>query len=758
MASELQLPPVATLPQEQDQEGGLQLGRFVSALKRNLLLIAGVTTLTASAAALKAVTDTPTYQSSFELLTPAATLETQIISTLNPEALSNQSEILDAGVDDTRLKILTSPRVMEPIVEELQERHPSITYRSIVRSLKITPDGTGNTLTVQYQSDNSEQVIDVLEVVSEAYLRYSLEDRQNDIYRGIDFVDQQLPVVRERVDELQANLEALRQSANLIDPLVKGQELSEQTARFSSEQLDLRVEIEQTQRLYEDLQQELATGTELAANSALLQSDRYQALLNQILEVDSQLAEELTLYLDDSPEIEVIAERRANLQPLLELEGTRVQQQVESYIRELQDRDRALSQTIGGLNQRIKDLSTVAREYTDIQRELEIATANLNQFLTKREALRIDAAQRQTPWEVLTPPDEPKASSASAKRNLVLGTVLGLLLGSGAAILVDRVRGKIHTIRELKEVAQVPLLGTIPYEKLLEDEQSLTPLITQLSQIGLNLNLFSSGSNGADTNGVSSPFLEAFRILATNIQLISPDEPIRSLAISSAIPNMGKSTVSFYLAHAIAATGKKVLLVDTDLRRPTLHNLCSIANDKGLSNYASGEFELTDVYTNISLDSNLYVLPSGPVPPDSIKTLSAQRVKDLFNHIHQEFDVVIFDTPPVLGFADALMVAAQTQGILLTAMLGQIKFSQLQATLDDLSIARVPILGIVANSSKQEREQDYGYYQHYQYHQQVAVDKSSEAVYLNNSNGKIIATDWYKMPLKFLSKNLRNKR
>ncbi|MGP1383507.1 MAG: GumC family protein [Thainema sp.] len=717
MASEFQLPPMSALPQEQDQEGGLRLGRFVAALKRHVLLIAGITTLTASAAVFEAVTDTPVYQSGFELLTPPVTLETQIISTLNPDALSNQTDLVGVAVDETKLKILTSPRVMEPIVEELQKKYPNITYKNLVGNLKITPDSTGNTLTVQYKSINSEQVTDVLEIVSETYLRYSLEDRQNDIYRGIDFVDEQLPIARQRVEELEEELEVLRQQANLIDPLLQGEQLSEQTAKFVAEQLDLRVQIEQFQELYQSLQQELASGGELAASSALLENDRYQALLNQLLEIDSQLAQELTLYLEDSPEIEVLEERRENLQPLLEREGIRVQEQVASQIRELLDRDQALSKTISTLNQRTKQLSTVAREYNSIQRELEIATTNLNQLLTKREALRIDAAQRQTPWELLTPPADPQASSASAKRNLVLGTVLGLLLGSGAAILVDRKSGKVYTVEELKETAHLPLLATIPYNKLLQNEQSLSISMNQFASIGLDLDVFPSAAHSHDyqqQEHTSSPFFEAFRILSTNIRLSNPDNPIKAFTISSAIPNAGKSTISFHLAHAAAAMGQRVLLVDADLRRPTLHRLCNIPNSKGISNYVTGDYTLEDTIVDLPIHENLFLLPSGPVPPDSLKILSARKIENLFQHIYEWFDLVIFDTPPLLGFADSYMITAKTQGMLLAFKLGQVKFSQIEAALDELRIANVPLIGMVANGAKQDKIHSYGYYQYYQ--------------------------------------------
>lgn len=695
--AELQSSPASVLPQDSEPEGGLQLGRFLSPIKRHVFLVIGVTTLTAITAVFDAVTDTPTYQSNFELLTPATTLETQIISTLNPQALSNQSDIVDVAVDETKLKILTSPRVMEPIVAKLQERYPKITYAKVVRSLRITSNDNSNILTVQYSGNDSEQVLYVLDVVSEAYVSFSLEDRQNNIFRGIDFVNEQLPEVRNRVEELEGELESLRQRSNLIDPLLQGEQLTEQTARFTAEQLDLRVQIRQAQAISENLDQELAAGEEFAATSTLMASDRYQELLNQLLAVDRQLADELTLYVEDSPEIEVIQERRENLQPLLAKEGVRVQGQLASYILELQDRDQALTTTIETLNQQIKNLSTTAREYNEIQRDLEIATVNLNQFLTKREALRIDAAQRQTPWEVLTPPVRPKASSASAKSNLALGTVLGFLLGSGIAILIDRVSGKVHTADELREAVGVPVLGTIPYEPLLNNHKLLT---TAHHQKTFASQLLDSAADDFHQKAVSASFLEAFRILATNIELISPYKPIKTLTISSATLGMGKSTIAFHLGQAIAATGKRILIVDADLRHPELHRLCAVSNERGLSNYASSEFELKEAWTRLSPDSDMFVLPSGPLPPDPIRILSAQGTKDLFKQAYQEFDMVIFDTPPLLGLADALIVSAQTQGLLLTATLGQVKFSQVSATLDELSIAKTPLLGVVANESK----------------------------------------------------------
>ena len=695
--------------QEPDRDGGLRLGRIVSVLKRHTILVAGVTALTTSVVVAKALTETPVYRANFELLTPPVTLETQIISTINPDALSSQSDSVGVGLlDDTKLKVLTSPRVMEPAVESLAKIYPDIDYKSLKSNLKITPNDNGKTLTVQYQNSEPNRVVTVLDVVLQTYLIYSLEDRQNDIYRGIDFVDEQLPAIKTRVNELEAELESLRQSSNLIDPLLQGEQLSQQLAQFASDRLNLQVEIEQSEQLYADLQQELGRADdEYAATSALAQSVRYQSLLDQLLAVDSELAELRTVYVEDSPEIDVVIERRAELKPLLEQEGFRVQEQVASRIRELDSRDQALQASIATLDGRIQTLSTVTRRYNSIQRDLDIAATNLNEFLTKREALRIDAAQRQTPWETLTLPSTPQAFAQSGKRSLLLGGVLGLLVGSGVALLVDRIKGKIYTVQELKDATGIQLLGKIPRNRLLEDGQA--PMLLEYETIKQVFPL-----NGYEQpDQTLGPFLEAFKLLATNVRQSSSQGAIKSFTVSSAVQNEGKSTVSFYLAHASASLGRRTLLIDADLRHPTLHRLCNLPNDKGLSDYILGHASLSESLTHLTADENLFFMSAGSVSIDPAKIFSSKKIEAFYQQIYETFDVIIFDTPPLLGFADSFMVAKKTQGLLLTARLGEVQFSQLNEALDKLYTARIPIMGMVANGSDEKDDGSYVYHEYY---------------------------------------------
>ncbi|MEM6252843.1 MAG: polysaccharide biosynthesis tyrosine autokinase [Cyanobacteria bacterium P01_D01_bin.156] len=702
------LPTLGTPLETQEREGGLRLDYLFATLKRQIFLIAGITTVTASMAVLKAVTDEPIFRAQLELLTPIATPESQVISNLGSERIEFAPNSAGAGVDATTLKILRSPRVIDPVLDELHQEYPDISYNEIVANLGLVPSDDGTVLTVAYKNTASEKVMRVLDVILDAYLRYSLEDRQNDVFRGIKFVDEQLPIAREKVQELESELELLRQNYNLIDPILQGTQLTQQAAKFSSQQFDLRVEISQAQALYQDLANELARGEERASTSALQQSSRYQGLLDRLTELDSQIAADLSIYLEDSPEIDVIIDHRNNLQPIIEQEGIRVQDQIASQIRELNDRDLALSNTIDILNQEIKDLSTVARQYNDIQRELNIATENLNQFLSKREELRIDAAQRQTPWELLTPASVPRASSASVQQNLVLGLVLGVMLGAGAALAWDKLKGKINTVKELKDLTKIPLLSSIPHSQLLENGQSLALAMNQLGALGFNTDFAFN-----EDNSESTPFLESLKRLSTNLRLIHPDKPLKTLTISSAIPNSGKSTISYHLAYINASMGQRTLLIDADLRRPTLHHLCDVSNDQGVSTYALGGASLDDIVVNLPANENLYLLPAGTIPPDPVQVLTSKRMDQLLQEACQKFDMIIVDTSPLLGFADAFIATGKTQGLLLTARLEHITFSQFNAVIDELAISKLPIVGMVANGVRQEGNESQYYYNYY---------------------------------------------
>lgn len=730
------LPPFVnpSLPTEND-EGGLNIGQLVAALRRRALLILGVTSAITLAAGVKAFSDTPIYNGNFEILVQPTSAEERVISSAADSTATGQEsgQVGQDGVTPDLLKILGSSRILLPVIEELQKQDPNICnqimqldpeaaaamaslskpvfnqrcYQALMANTTIeTEQDQSFIVKVTYEGLDPDQVETILDLVSKAYLDYSLESRQANVRRGIDFVENRLPDLRDRVALLQDQLQRLRQQYNLIDPESRGAELSGQVSAFTQEQLQSQVDIQQARERSADLQSQLAQQpTELAASSALSENTRYQSLVSQLLELDAQIAQASTLYLDAAPEMQVLQEQRQRLLSLLAREGSVVQRQVGGDLRQLEVRDRALQQTLGTLKSDVNELAVISRIYTDLTRELEIATQSLNQFLTQQESLQIEAAQRQVPWELLTPPTDPAPSSASLPTNLVLGGVLGLLVGIGVALLIERITDVVYTPEELKRLTGLPLLGIIPMNDSLQGATGVTNFPVSLQRLDSAIQQSQSGSaaRGRDTDRVKQKdidaFSEAFRSLYANIRLLNSDSPIRSFVISSAQTGEGKSTTAVHLAMAAAAMTQRVLLVETDLRRPKLHDYLGLHQSGGLIDVISGDLSLKDAIQRSPFEPNMFVLTAGAIPPDSTRILSSQRMQRLMEQFQTSFDVIIYDAPPLVDFADAYLIASHTTGIVLVSEVGKLRRSLLEQALERIKVAKTPVLGAVVQKA-----------------------------------------------------------
>ena len=707
---------------QSNEEGGLNLGQVGATLRRRALLIAGVTGVVATAAVLKAETDPPVYQGKFEILTKPVTGESRAVSNV-PQTLSSQEGIAPPEqVVQTTIKVLESRAILDPVIKKLQEKYqtkyPKLDYDLIASILQIQAQQQ-NILEVGFKSPDPELVSDVLTLVKDAYVQYSLEERQDEVKQAIKFVDEQKQPLDERVKAWQERLRIIRQKNDLVEPAQKAQEISNQVATLTQQQAENRVQLEQMRATYEDLKQELAQQPgERAGNSVLSENPRYQKILDQIQTVDIEVKKGAAKLTNDNPSLQFLQEQKANLLPMLTGEENRVKRDYESRIRALEARDKSLGEKIDSFNKYLRELAVTIREYDNIQRELKIVTEGLTQFSTKKQALQIEQAQRLPSWKLLDPQlqevKEPKAVADSTKRNLALGTMLGLLLGTGAALVADKLSNVLYSSKDLKEATGLPLLGVVPLRK------ELGTLAWQEAAGGLQ-------------QAARASFFEVFRSLYTNILLLGSDTPIRSLVISSAAEEDGKTTVAIHLALAAAAMGQRVLLVDANLRSPTVHNRVGLMNIQGLTDVISQDLDWNNVIERSPLEDNLFVLSAGPIPPDSIRLLASQKMQDLMSELQGAFDLIIYDTPPLVGFADANLLAANTNGLILVAGLGNLKRTIFQQALEELQVSGTPILGVIANKSKDATPASYSYYQQYYKHSMSGERSGDDSINVSHS-------------------------
>lgn len=731
------------------------LSWLLGVVKRRKLVIAGVavatTVLSAALILLKDSLTPPAYEGSFQLLVEPVTVEDQLARSFVLAQRQGTElpgfNVQESGLDyETQIRVLLSPTVLEPVIQDIQARYPDVTYENLTRNLLINrvivekEDTEENTrlLQVTYTDNDTEKVSFILDKLAEAYLKYSLEVRRTSISQAVKFIDDQLPRLQQEVNELQGNLQQFRQQYNLIDPELQSENLSEQANALEQERLTNQAQLAEARSRYLTLQQQLASANSV---SVLGEAPYYDTLLSQYQDVEGQLAVESARLSEQNPSLQALRERSENISSLMRNEAQKVLSRAADEIAALEARNQAIISSKNQLNQELQRLPAVTRQFSDLQRELGVSSDILNEFLNRREALRIDAAQRETPWEMVTPPSLAKNDNGepvnvqeiNKKLYLALAMILGSFLGLGVGFLLEILQDTPHSASEIKRLTGILVLGDVPIRDR-ADSSAMLPFARgllpgqkpkQLSpayggEIGNNsvgnqgYYLPNSGS-GVDSLGFvgykTSPFEESFRSLYTNIQSLNLDEPVQSVVVSSALPGEGKSTVSANLAQAASALGKRVLVIDADLRHPQLHNYLGIVNSRGLSDLLSDEnLDLEDVIQQSPVDPNLSVLTAGQPSPDPTRILASERMTDVTKRLQETYDFIIYDMPPVLGLADAILVAPRVDGVLMVVRLGKTNRTSIMQALDSLKVSKASVLGTIANGSTESATSVYSYY------------------------------------------------
>lgn len=206
-----------------------------------------------------------------------------------------------------------------------------------------------------------------------------------------------------------------------------------------------------------------------------------------------------------------------------------------------------------------------------------------------------------------------------------------------------------------------------------------------------------------------SPISEAYRTLLTNVQFSNIDSQIQVLMVASAQVEEGKSTTASNLAVAYAQRGQRVLLIDGDLRKPTIAQIFNVSNRTGLSLVVSDQTNWQEAVQETSVE-HLFILPSGPIPPNPSELLSSQKMKQLMGELKEQFDVIIIDTPPVLAVSDSLILSSLSDGVLMVVLAGKTKRNQILKAKASLEYVNANLIGVVLNSMKLRKGENLTYY------------------------------------------------
>jgi capsular exopolysaccharide synthesis family protein len=404
----------------------------------------------------------------------------------------------------------------------------------------------------------------------------------------------------------------------------------------------------------------------------------------------------------------------------------RMARQLESKIKNLRSRAIALEKHMDRYRERYFRSPVRALELARLEREVEVSSDLYASLKAKHQELLIKGSQQIEEVTILEPAVAPSVpvNAPDVDLNIMVGTVLGMFLGFVVAFMRESFDTSIATIEGVEEFIKVPVLGVIPQieEKELREAaaKELPPDVAPET-----LDVFSKLICLVDQKSFLS---ESYRSLRTNLQFANMERKAKTLLVTSAALGEGKTTTLVNLAITLAQDGKRVLIVDADLRRPILHTRLGVPREPGLCEVLVGPTPWRESVRNVTdlmighlgvdrvlntpgLD-NLSVLTSGSIPSNPAEFLNLEKVPNIIQEMGEEFDIVLLDTPPILPVADAVLLSSKVDGVVLVYQVGRIGRDTLRRAKSLLDHAQAKVMGVVLTNVRAETYPDYGYYRY----------------------------------------------
>lgn len=666
----------------------------------------------------------PLYQSTLQLI-----VEPNYEQDLQIEELAGVPS-KDPGEQDylTQLALMRSDQFLREAMQAIQADYPNLELEEVEASFSLyrveEEKESTRIFKAIYTAEDPAQTQRFLEALQKIYLAYNENRQASRLIEGLEHINEQLTKTRQNLQSAQSSLESFRQSQNLIDPNLQAQAVVEALNRVQEEQRQLLADFSEVESRYLALQARLALAPQTALLAARLsQSSRVQALLTSLQETNLALADRRIIFTDADPSVQLLIQQRDNqLAALREEVSSIIRQPVDTLdpslmsflqlgqvdlglvtqlmetdvaLQSLQARWQSLGELEAVLRQEINNYPSLIAQYDRLQPAVEIERNTLQQLLEQREQLSSELARGGFSWEVVEAPSWGKQIGPDPVRPLALGLIAGVFIGGALAFLVESLDKVVRTSDELKKQVPLTLLGILPMQ-IHRRSLGLTSLRRD-SLLPPNLHPELADSDLVQTIWWQ-PFREALDLVANNLQLLQPEHAPQSIAVTSGLPGEGKTTLSLGLALSLARMNQRVLVIDADLRRSGMQTELGLDFQNGLSSLLAGMPQSCRPHRLDFGACYIDILPAGPAAEDPITLLSSPRFQKLLTKCKQIYDVVLVDTPPVLGMADALKVGAFCEGTVLVTRLDCITQSELTEVLSRL--APIKVLGIVANGGK----------------------------------------------------------
>lgn len=703
----------------------IDLKRVWLILKRRWLPAAGVFGVVVAAATVLASMQRPVYEAQGKLLFRRADRTTAISGLKDINVGELEAIATKANPLNTEIEIIRSVPFIEKTITALNLRSDSgspIKPQALVNRINARNVPLTDVLQISYQSEDPEEAAAVVNKVMNLYIENNIITNRAEASAAGEFIAKQLPQMEATVRQAEQALRQFKEQNQVVALDEESKSAVAAIKQLENQITETQAQLADTTTRSATLQQQVGMNPQESITlTSLNQSPGIQKVLGEYQQVEAELAVQQTRFVGDHPTLVGLTERRDALRAVLEervqgvignaaatevspsnLQMGQIQQELtQNYVNSeiqrlgLTSRLSSLNNTYNAYRQRINVLPRLEQTQRELERRLEAAQSTYETLLRRLQEVRVAENQNMGNARIIEFATVPENASVRKRAMiLALGNVLAIILAILTICILELSDRSVKTLREAREKLDYTLLGTIPYfGKRYGNRRHQEWSIPELPVINIP----------------RSPISEAYRMLQANLKFLSSDKPLKVIVVASAVPKEGKSTVSANLAAAMAQLGRKVLLVDADMRHPLQHHIWELTNAAGLSDVIVSQADFESVVTEVI--PKLDVLSAGVIPPNPMALLDSKRMASLVQYFTNRYDFVIIDAPPLVLAADAVTLGKITDGILLVARPGILDSSSAAAAKESLERSGQNVLGLVVNGVVPENESDsYFYY------------------------------------------------
>lgn len=581
-------------------------------------------------------------------------------------------------------------KIREPASNSAERLNREEVIKAFQETVKVEQVRNSRMIKVQVENASPQLAARIANSVTEGFIALNLERRMDSSSYAKNFLETQLGLTKAKLEESERKLNEYARSKNILTLDEKTNVLNQTFTEYSTALTKAEQEVIKAESDFE------AIRTAPDTSRQVLESKTIQDYKAQISKLDQDYQEAAKVYKDDFPKMKQLRAQMDELKARINAEVQSVLASVrnqalmakrqENLIRTRLQQTRA---EIMAAQDRSVDFNLLKRE-VDTNRELYNGLLQQVKEVGVAGGVETNNIQVVDKAEVPLFPYKPRLAL-----NAAIGLLAGIVLGLGIVFLMESMDDSIKFADEVEKLLQVPLLGVIP--KVKEKTTNLASLALLVHE---------------DPRGQMA---EAYRSVRTALQFSTADGAPRRLVLTSTTKNEGKSTTALALAINFAQMGAKVVLIDADMRNPSVHKYLNLPNTAGLSNYLSGHGKPGEI-TRMSAIDNLMIITAGPIPPSPVDLLTGPRLGELMDLLEvRGAQYIIFDGPPVLGLADAIVLGNQVHSVLFVAQASQTRKSHIKDAFRRLRMAGVLPCGVVLTKTTSQNTAYYTYDNYYGY-------------------------------------------